>query len=136
MTEYLVPCEDPANNADDWFIERDGKQYPDDVLVSELEVAEAVVERGLLWSDQGQVDALTLELEEAAKTTALTRRRHAKDACHTTCYFRTQCLGLALEQGHAYGTWGGYYPEELRVIRDLRDARAERRASHQTDTDS
>lgn len=97
MSNHIVPCERPENDPEDWFIERDGKQYPDD---------------------------------EMPVPNALKRRRHAKDACHTECYFRLQCLDLALQNPTpaTYGTWGGYYPEELREIRKVRDDRAARRS--------
>jgi hypothetical protein len=97
VSDYITPCADPANDPDDWFIERDGRQYPDE----------------------------SLDLDE--QKAALVRRRHARDKCHVECYFRTQCLTIALTKPEPpHGTWGGYYPEELRQVRSLRDERARR----------
>lgn len=90
-----TPCE---SSPDDWFIEKDGRQYADDSITEEEQKA------------------------------ALRRRRHAKDACFTECYFRTQCLSLAIvDNPPTHGIYGGYYPEELREIRRLRDERQRRR---------
>lgn len=131
---YQTPCHDPANNPDDWFISRDGKQYPDEPLVGygNAEVLKAWGEeeerlgRPLTDDEERKVDDRVFE--EALKA-QLRRRRHARDKCHTECYFRTQCLGQALEGDHMHGTWGGYYEEELREIRReiARRKRAKRR---------
>lgn len=99
MSDYVTPCSSPENNPDDWFIERDGRQYPDE----------------------------SLDLDEQRE--ALVRRRHARDKCHVDCYLRVQCLTIALSKPEpTHGTWGGYYPEELRQIRSLRDAKAARKS--------
>lgn len=84
---YQKPCASQENDPDDWFIGKDGRQYPDE------------------------------ELEPEAEKAALVRRRHAKDACFVDCLVRTRCLQLALDRPEPHGTWGGYYEEELRVIR-------------------
>jgi hypothetical protein len=115
---YQTPCR--AENRDDWFISKDGKQYQDDELVSDQDVADHLnkVDPHGTRSEAEFVHVLG-NLEAQALKDALRRRRHAKDACHTDCYFRLQCLGMALEDpaqaGH--GTWGGYYEEELRELR-------------------
>ena len=116
---YQTPCS--SGNPEDWFISRDGKQYPDDDLVSEEEV---MVELGSLTGDatSEEIDEAWNRLEASAVKAALVRRRHAKDACYT-CYFRTQCLGLALDGDLGHGTFGGYYEEELREIRRERSRR-------------
>lgn len=93
---YQTPCQNPDNDPNDWFIGRDGKQYPDDPFDTEE------------------------QSEAAAKREALIRRRRARAACYE-CYFRMQCLDIALEDHESHGTWGGYYEEELRQIRNMRD---------------
>lgn len=122
MKPARTPCNDPANDPEDWFISKNGRQYADEALVSE-EYADIIVE----WAAIDGVDpGLALELtEELLVKDALVRRRHAKDACFTQCYFRTQCLQLALdgEAGPESGTWGGYLEEELHQIRTLRRQR-------------
>lgn len=140
--QYIVPCEQPENDADDWFIEKDGKQYPDDELLTQDQrdaIADEIMAKaatdGELTIEQARdaADEAIEAAEEEAVKDALTRRRHARDKCHVDCYFRLQCLGLALaDNAPTHGTWGGYYQEELRRIRSLRDQRT-RRASQQTD---
>lgn len=140
MTDYVTPCASSENDPDDWFIEKDGKQYPEDDLITEAlrtEIREAVV--ATVGIDDPDLferidDAIELAEAEALKA-ALTRRRHAKDACHVDCLLRTQCLQIALTDPEpTHGTWGGYYREELREIRRLRDERQKARESQQTDT--
>jgi hypothetical protein len=118
----MRPCADHENHdPNDWFISKDGKQYPDDDLLTDddrLAILEAANEQGL----EGQVRVEFIEKAEDraevdAKKAALQRRRHAREKCHTDCYFRTQCLGQALDGEQSHGTWGGYYEEELRQIR-------------------
>lgn len=131
MSEYVVPCADPANDPDDWFIEKDGKQYPDDPTLTEEQVNEASCdEDGLLLESVEEIEAAVNAAEAEAIKEALRRRRHAKDKCHVECYRRLQCLGLALgEKPPEYGTFGGYYSEELREIRKLRAERQSRRSA-------
>lgn len=118
---YQPPCSDPDRNADDWFLGRDGKQYPDDEFLTEAErrgVAASVL-RLEGDTDVDHEDRVALALRHAEgyrRRRALTARRHAREACHE-CYFRTSCLDRAIEEEHAHGTWGGYYEEELREIR-------------------
>lgn len=98
---YVPPCARPENDPDDWFIERDGRQYPD--------------------------DQMTLRDQKAAQT----RRRHARDKCHVECYARLSCLAVALGDAGPtpgkldieHGIRGGYYPEELRQIERVRQER-------------
>lgn len=129
MTDVHTPCMDAP---DDWFIDKDGRQYVDDEILTEVE-KRAIIDEILAESDDGdwadRADA-AIALEERVRLNEnLVRRRHAKDACYTTCYFRTQCLSLALgPDGPNHGTWGGYHQEELRQIRRLRDERAAARA--------
>lgn len=120
-----VPCADPANNPDDWFLEKDGKQYPDDPSpVTDAEVALYVTNCEAVGLP---MDALAAReaLEALATQEAIRRRRHAKDKCHVECYFRLACLSQALDGpgGIEYGTRGGYYPEELKKIAQLRHER-------------
>jgi hypothetical protein len=116
MTDLRLPCKE--GDSDDWFIDRHGKQYADDELVSPDEIAAHLAERdpdGELSAEDR--DRLVDGLESAARSRALQRRRQARQACHTDCLIRTQCLGLAIEDEMQHGTWGGYYEEEIRQIR-------------------
>jgi len=113
------PCQNPANDPEDWFIERDGKQYPDDVLVPDSELEKVAFEQRADYVE-GREDLLIRD--------ALRRRRHAKDKCFTECSERFECLSLAIDGPTIeYGTFGGYYTEERREIVRARDARAARR---------
>lgn len=87
MTDGILPTPCHLGESDDWFIERDGRQYPDDP-----------------------------PLAADDKRTALIRRRQARQACRTDCEFRRQCLAAALDERPTHGTWGGYYSEELRAL--------------------
>ena len=121
-----IPCES-SETPDDWFISRDGKQYPSDELVSEEDFKAAVAEAekdGYVMIGPAR-ERLRDRLEAEARREALARRRHAKEECHENCYFRTQCLDLALQEPTPalHGTWGGYYEEELDQIRRERNRR-------------
>jgi hypothetical protein len=123
---HITPCADPANDPEDWFIERDGRQYPDDdhVFNTGSLLADARAN-----GDERDEDEILDEADADAVKAALVRRRHAKDRCHVECNFRTQCLEIALSEPTpaTHGTWGGYYQEELKTIRSERDARRARR---------
>lgn len=133
MTTYRPPCEvgDPEN----WFIEDDGKQYPDDELVSveeraEIESAVAEIMDGEPFSavDEAVHDALQRAAEER-KAAALKRRRHALDACHVDCQLRLACLDLGLERDTlGYGIYGGYTAKQRREIVKVRDDKRVQRA--------
>lgn len=120
---YVQPCADPENDPEDWFISRDGKQYPDDPMpgYSNESVLGAWAEeeerlgRELTGSEQRRVDDRVFA---DGQRDQLRKRRHAKEAC-LGCYFRTSCLDSALQVDTpaTHGTWGGYYEEELREIR-------------------
>lgn len=113
---HITPCAQPENNADDWYIRSDGKQYGDDVLV--FEIPDLIADARANGDERPEEDIVAAE-EAAVLKAAIVRRRHAKDRCHTECYFRLQCLDLALsDPPEVFGTWGGYYEEELRVLRD------------------
>ena len=116
MSDQRLPCQE--GDPDDWFIGRDGKQYPDDELVTSEEIEAHLAEvdpEGALTAEER--DRVVDRLEADAKTAALRRRRHAKEAC-LTCPLRLRCLSLALEAPvQPHGTWGGYYEEEIREIR-------------------
>lgn len=116
MTNQM-PCRQPENDPDDWFISKDGKQYADDPLITEDEVMAhlAQVDPDGTRSLE-EIERVWDRLEGDAKRKALQRRRHAREKCHQ-CPVRTHCLGLALESEMTHGTWGGYYEEELREIR-------------------
>ena len=118
MTDELrLPCRE-SGRPDDWYIGRDGKQYTDDEFVTEDQVVAYLddVDPDGTRSVEA-LDATARKLEAEAKKAALVRRRKAREACHTSCLFRTRCLGEALDRGEEYGTWGGYYEEEIRELR-------------------
>lgn len=119
---YQTPCSSPNNNPNDWFISRDGKQYPDDELLTEAE--KNGISKSVLRIDGESMDEHGRRVEYAIlaaagnrRNAAKTARRRARDKCHTECYFRTACLGRALDEHQDHGTWGGYYEEELRELR-------------------
>lgn len=121
MTDYAPPCQ--TGDPNDWFIERDGRQYSDEPVLAVHEV-EHLLE---LVKPEDRLEALEEATDERIREN-IVKRRHAKDSCFRDCYMRTQCLGLALESDQlTYGIWGGYYPEEIRAIRRERDDRARRR---------
>lgn len=113
---YVQPCAKPENNPDDWYIKADGRQYSDDVLVTDEEI-EAFVEACHGVGATMDPIAARERLEADARRAALIRRRKAKDLCHTDCVFRLHCLDLALKNNETHGTWGGYTEEELAKIR-------------------
>lgn len=119
-----LPCRDPENDPDDWFIEADGKQYVEDNLLTEAQIEEIHVSHD--GAPAEVVDAALDEAEAEALKRALQRRRHAKDKCFTQCEARLQCLGMRLDgpaSGATSGIFGGYYPRELRAIEAERDRR-------------
>lgn len=144
----MIPgCKAQGVDPEDWFIERDGKQYPDDELLTDPEV-NALVEKfypgeralepgeGRYILATGDDDDETIieareavdEAEADALKEALRRRRHAKDACFR-CPMRLECLRIALDGRIEHGTWGGYYAEERRQIHRLIDKRERREAA-------
>jgi len=119
---------------DAWFIEKDGKQYRDDVLISESAYAEIAARVKAENPEVTDFEAFrdlvdtAVDREEAEIIRAnLIRRRKARDACYE-CPIRTLCLEQRLEGRMEYGTWGGYYREELQEIERLRDERERRRS--------
>lgn len=121
MTDELrLPCHE-SDSPDDWFIRKDGRQYSDDELVTDDDVAahlNAVDPDGT--RSASEIERVRNRLEAEAKIAALARRRHAKEDCHTSCRVRLECLDLALQNGEVHGTWGGYYEEELYQIQRKR----------------
>lgn len=121
MTDELrLPCKE-SDTPDDWFIGRDGKQYPSDDLLDD-DIRRAILEEANALELTGEERVTFIEkaqdrAEASAKKDALRRRRHARSECHDSCLFRTRCLGLAIEGEEIHGTWGGYYEEEIREIR-------------------
>lgn len=126
---YQTPCSSPENDPDDWFISKDGRQYPDEPLVS---IQDAVDHLDEIDPNGTRYEALIVrvreDLEEKATKAALVRRRHAKDACFVDCLVRAKCLSVALETRPAAGTWGGYHEEELREIQSEISRRKRNRA--------
>jgi hypothetical protein len=116
------PCE---SDPDRWFIERDGRKYDDEVLVTEDELRAAVMS---LPEDAPPSEAMALaeEMISAAVKARLIERRHARDDCFT-CPVRTLCLQKALDGREQYGIWGGYFPEQRRALEREIDAREARR---------
>lgn len=119
MTDLRLPCRE--GNPDDWFLSKDGKQYADEDLLPP-EALEEIQSRadslGLEGTERVEaIERATSRAETDAKTAALQRRRHAKEACFESCLFRTRCLDRALHLGLPHGTWGGYYEEEIRELR-------------------
>lgn len=103
----VTPCADPENDPNDWFIEKDGRQYADDVLVPDAELESVAWEARALYRE-GKEDLIL--------RAALRRRRHARDKCYE-CPLRLACLTRTLDAADVeYGTKGGYYPEELRKV--------------------
>lgn len=125
-----TPCSDPSNDPNDWFIEKDGKQYRDDdpLTVDEFLAAMAPLFTNHAKPDRDAIEAVINEAVAEKIRLALIRRRKARDACYE-CPIRAACLGQRLEARIEFGTWGGYYPEELRKIEEERDARLRRRGS-------
>lgn len=131
---YSNPCTDPEKR-EDWFIAKDGKQYPDDEFLTDEE--KDLIARGATLgmslidpvavheADEAAEKAIG-EAEEEAKRQALIRRRKAKDACYE-CYFRMDCLDIAMtDDTIKSGTWGGYYEEQLRVLKTERNRKRKR----------
>lgn len=116
MSDLRLPCRE--GDPDDWFISKDGKQYPSDELVTSDEALAHLEEEHPGWRNSSveEIEKIVDRLEADAKTASLRRRRHAKEDCQG-CLFRTRCLQMALEGDFQHGTWGGYYEEEIREIR-------------------
>lgn len=120
MSDLRLPCRDGDQDPDDWFISKDGKQYPSDELLTD-DVLVAILEEANRLELTGEervafIEKATDRAEGDAKRAALQRRRHAKEACGD-CLFRTRCLDMVIEGDFQHGTWGGYYEEEIREIR-------------------
>jgi Transcription factor WhiB len=119
-----VTTETPCSTGDpeDWFLEKDGKQYRDDPILTsdECDALWDTVDPNL---SAEEVDRIVDEAEAEKIRLALIRRRKARDACYD-CEIRLGCLNQRLEQRVEYGIWGGYYPEELRKIEEELDRRA------------
>lgn len=133
MTRYVTPCASPENDPQDWFIDKAGKQYVDDVFVSDDEMFEILEEadRRYLEGDE-RVDFIGRTKRQVAgdnKRAQLGKRRRAREKCRTECYLREQCLEIALSTSTpaTHGTWGGYFEEELTDIRRKQRKRGLRR---------
>jgi hypothetical protein len=120
---HVQPCALPENNPDDWYLRPDGKQYSDESLAPAdlLDLVQEAAQARRIRPDEAE--AIIEDAERDLARDAIVRRRHAKDKCHTECYFRLQCLDLALRNDETFGTWGGYYQEELADIRKVRRER-------------
>lgn len=118
MTDLRLPCRE--GDPDDWFLSKDGKQYPsDDLLDDDDRIAILEEANRLELRDEARVEFIEKAQDRAeadARRAALQRRRHAKEDCFG-CLLRTRCLQMAIEGDFQHGTWGGYYEEEIREIR-------------------
>lgn len=134
-----TPCKDGVNSPDDWFIGRDGKQYADEDLLNDeirLGILEEANRRELTGDARIEfIEKFQDRAEAEVKRENLRRRRQAREKCHDGCYFRLQCLDLALKNEESHGTWGGYNEEELRELRREISRRARRKQgdSHATE---
>lgn len=129
MSELRLPCRE--GDSDDWFISKDGKQYPSDDLLSDG-IRKAILDEAnrLELQDDDRVAFIEKAQDRAeadAKRAELRDRRHAKEACQS-CLFRTRCLDMVLDGDFQHGTWGGYYEEEIREIRREIKRRKSRKA--------
>lgn len=135
MTDEQRPtCSAGDIDPQDWFIRSDGKQYSDDEFLTEAErrgIARSVLP--IVGETSEEHEARVSSAINAAignrRRAALVRRRKAKEACWS-CPLRQQCLEMALERNEVHGTWGGFYEEELREIRQ-EQARRRRRKGQQ-----
>lgn len=135
MTSQKRPCSSPDRDPNDWFISRDGKQYPDEDFLTEAEIAGLTKSVLAITGEtaeqhQARVDSALTTARAERRRQRLIARRRAKEACYE-CPLRAECLAAALENGFEHGTWGGYYEEELREIRK-EIARRKRNRSTQT----
>jgi hypothetical protein len=125
VSHYKTPCQqgDPEN----WFIEDDGKQYPDDHFLSEELEEDLFLEARANGDDRSAAEIIG-DFDVEAKADALKRRRHAIDACHIDCRLRLQCLDLGLQPDTlSYGIYGGYTAKQRREIVKVRDEKRSRR---------
>jgi hypothetical protein len=122
-----TPCSAGNIDPNDWFIERDGKQYRDDDILTHAEmqaVSNAALEEH--GEDLEAIEAAIDKAEAEAKRRMLIRRRKAREACFE-CPLRLQCFDAWVAAGRPdHGIWGGYYPEQLAEIRRLMDERERR----------
>lgn len=115
------PCAKPDSNPDDWFIGKDGRQYPDDTFLTQAErdrIAKSVLRKAdeVPEDHERRVRRAVNAAENDRKRRAIQRRRHAKEACHR-CPAMIKCLELAIDSGVLHGTWGGLYEEEVAELR-------------------
>jgi hypothetical protein len=124
------PCHD---NPDQWYTERDGRRYDDELLVTEDMIREAVGAEAERLAPRPPVEVLDDLVADVTKQ-RLIERRQARDLCHTECPVRTICLELALTNREQYGIWGGYFPEQRRELERQMDARTARIARRQEES--
>lgn len=119
------PCAAPGANPDDWFIGKDGRQYPDDTFLTAEEasrIAKTVLRRDGEGPEEHdrRVRRAVNAAEGDRRRKALQRRRHAKEACFG-CPVRMECLQRVLDEGFLHGTWGGLFEEEIALVRTRRN---------------
>lgn len=128
-----------SSNPDQWYTERDGRRYDDELLLSHEQVSAIAgeVTSNALETETPELEVLELIEEAVDEATAevvrvrLIERRQAREACFA-CSVRLRCLDKALTDREQYGIWGGYYPEQRRAIERELDRRAEAKAASPT----
>lgn len=118
-----LPCSpDPAA----WFLEKDGRQYRDEPVVSQLELEVVML---AAEADEADPDEAVKDAVDEKIRTNLIARRKAREACFD-CKLRLECLDTRLTKfPGSDGIWGGYFPEDLKVLDDELKKRALRSAS-------
>lgn len=114
-----TPCS-VSDSPDDWFINREGKQYPDETFLTEDEVRRISLTVLAISGEtperhEQRVNRAVNGVRNERRRKALGSRRRAKEAC-LGCEIRTACLDQAITDGHDHGTWGGLFEEERREL--------------------
>lgn len=114
-----TPCS-VSETPDDWFIGRDGKQYPDEEFLTADEkrrIRRSVL--GIRGETPEQHEARASRAINAAtndrRRRSLGARRRAREAC-LACPIRVACLDEAIDKQHDHGTWGGLFEEDRREL--------------------
>lgn len=124
MIEAKTPC---SANPDQWYTERDGRRYDDELLISQEQIDEIAATLPEGEPGRPTIEAFDKAVDEATDEVVrkrLIERRQAREACFA-CPVRLVCLDIALSRREQYGIWGGYFPEQRRAIERELDRRAE-----------
>jgi len=131
MTDYRPPCQ-TAPDADAWFIDIHGKKSLDEE-VKDFPGVDAEIRAWESLMNQPISEDIRERIEAQARRRRLIERRQAKQECYQ-CYFRLQCLDLALADPNLRsGTWGGYHENEIAEIRRLIKRRVRRQEARHSD---